>query len=155
MTEEDVRNELSESERIAIKCACDTFRGHGERLRLYLASFVASVCDISDDDMLSSCSADALRARWMYFCAYRYMTNETYDRISKTFYELSKIPFTASGVANAISKMYGLIEQQPIWRKRWVIIKRVIKESNGTLTEPPTQITITVPKNVEVTIKKE
>ena len=52
-------------------------------------------------------------------------------------------------------KMYTLIEEQPIWRKRWTILKRIIKMQNAMIVEPDIPVTITIPKNIELTIKKE
>lgn len=156
MTEEDVKNELAENERITIKCVCDTLRGYGSRIREYLADFVASICNVERDDMFSSCNdLDVAQARWLYFYAYRYMTNDTYEKIGRTPVGANGKTFTKVGVATGINKMYELIEQQPIWRKRWLIIKRIIKESDSSIQELPTPVTIKVPKNVEITIKKE
>ena len=156
MTEEEVKRSLEDNERITMKCVCDTLRNYEGRVRLHLASFVASVCNVDDERMFSASSdLDVVQARYLFWYAYRYMSNETYDKIGRMSKELGGKVFTGTGVAAGVSKMYSLIEQQPIWRKRWTIIKRIIKEGNNTIAEPPTPITITVPKNVELTIKKE
>ena len=81
--------------------------------------------------------------------------NETYEKIGKLSGELYGKTFTKVGVAASVNKMYTLIEQQPIWRKRWTIIKRIIKLQNEMVFEPQVPVTITIPKNVELTIKKE
>lgn len=156
MTEEEIKRSLEDNERITMMSVCDTLRNYEGRVRLYLASFVASVCNVDDERMFSASSdLDVVQARYLFWYAYRYMSNETYDKIGRVSKELGGKVFTGTGVAAGVSKMYSLIEQQPIWRKRWTIIKRIIKEDNNTIVEPPTPITITVPKNVELTVKRE
>ena len=106
--------------------------------------------------MFSNCNdLDVAQARWLFWYAYRYMTNETYEKISKLSESMYKRKFTKTCVASSVNKMYSLIEQQPIWRKRWTIVKRIIKLQNEMVFEPQIPITITIPKNVELTIKKE
>lgn len=156
MTEEEVKRNLEENERITMQSVCDTLRNHEGCTRAYLASFVASLCNVDEERMFSACNdLDVAQARWLFWYAYRYMTNETYEKIGRLSEELYGKVYTKVCVASSVNKMYSLIEQQPVWRKRWTIIKRIIKESNGTVVEPPTPITITIPKNVELTIKKE
>ena len=155
MTDEELEKELEDNERLTIKCICDTLRNQEIRTRTYLADFVAELCGVEKEKMFSACnSLDVAQARWLYWYAYRYMTNETYEKIGRLSGELYGKAFTKVGVASSVNKMYKLIEQQPIWRKRWTIIKRIIKENSESIVEPPIPITITVPKNVEVTIKK-
>lgn len=156
MTEEEIKQELEENERITMQCVCDTLLNYEGKIRTYLADFVASLCNVDRDRMFSeSNSLDVAQARWLFWYAYRYMTNETYEKIGKLSGELYGKTFTKVGVASSVNKMYTLIEQQPIWRKRWTIIKRIIKLQNEMVFEPQVPITITVPKNVELTIKKE
>lgn len=156
MTEDETRQVLEENERNTIMCVCGVLRDYGKLKHSHLVEFIASLCGVDVKEILSSSKdIDTVHARWMYFYACRYMTNETYEKIGKYPLEMNGKSYTPTGVAACIDKMYSLMENQPIWRKRWTIIKRIIKESNGTLVEPPTRMTITVPKNVELTIKKE
>ena len=137
-------------------CVCDTLANYERCIRVYLAEFVASMCNVETERMFSNDShLDVAQARWLFWYAYRYMTNETYEKIGKLSSELYGKTFAKVSVAESVNKMYNLIEQQPIWRKRWTIIKRIIKLQNEMVFEPQVPITITVPKNVEVTIKKE
>ena len=46
-----------------------------------------------------------------------------------------------------------MIEQQPVWKKRWAIVKRIIKMQSEMVFEPQIPVTIAVPKNVELTFK--
>ena len=156
MTEEEIRNELEQNESIAIQAVCDILMNYEAHIRTHLADFVASICNVEKERMFSSCNdLDVAQARWLFWYAYRYMTGETYEKIGKLSKPIYGKAFTKVGVAASVNKMYTLIEQQPIWRKRWTIVKRIIKMQNELTYEPLTPITITVPKNVEITIKKE
>ena len=143
MTEGEIKQNLEENERITMQCVCDTIRVYGSRTRIYLADFVASLCDVEKERMFSACNdLDVAQARWLYFYAYRYMTG------GKTF--------TKVGVASSVNKMYELIENQPIWRKRWTIIKRVIKAGENVIEdEAKKPIRIIIPKDANVELKRE
>lgn len=157
MTEEEIKNNLEENERIAMQCVCDTLRQYGSRTRIYLADFVATLCDVEKKLMFSSCNElDVAQARGLYFYAYRYMTGYTYEKIGKISQDVYGKAFTGHGVASSVNKTYTLIEQQPIWRKRWTIVKRIIKQTN-TLVEDEAQepIKIIIPKNANVELKRE
>ena len=156
MTEEEIKQTLESDERTAMQLVCDILSNHEKSIRAYLADFVASLCSIDRERMFSVCNdLDVAQARWLYFYAYRYMTNDTYEKIGKLSGELYGKTFSKAGVAASVNRMYSLIEQQPIWRKRWTIVKRIIKLQNEMVFEPQVPITITIPKNIELTIKKE
>ena len=148
MTEEEIKNELADNERIAMKCVCDTLLNYEGRVRNYLADFVASLCNVEKEKMFSeNNSLDVAQARWLFWYAYRYMTGETYEKIET---------FTKVGVASSVNKMSVMIEQQPIWKKRWTIVKRIIRITNSLIdenTEEP--IKIIIPKNANVELKRE
>ena len=156
MTEEEIKTSLEENERITMECINDALRNYEGRIRTYLAQFVASVCNVDIDKMFSESNClDVAQARWLFWYAYRYMTGETYEKIGKLSEPIYGKRFTRVGVASSVNKMYELIEQQPIWRKRWTIVKHIIKTQNDLMFERPVPITITIPKNVELKIKKE
>lgn len=156
MTEEELNKELEENERLMVQCVCDTIRNGQINVAKYLAEFIASLCLIDRDMMFSRTSEhDAVQARGLFFYAYRYMTGDTYEHIGRISKDVFGTAFTATGVVTRVNSMYELIEQQPIWRKRWTIVKRIIKSQNEMVAEPPIPITIKVPKNVEITIKRE
>lgn len=156
MTEEEIKQELANNEQRMIECVCNALSNYELDMRTYLARFVSSLCDVEIERMLSDDNhLDVAQARWLFWYAYRYMTNETYEKISKLSESMYKRKFTKTCVASSVNKMYTMIEQQPIWRKRWTIVKRIIKLQNEIVFEPQIPITITIPKNVELTIKKE
>lgn len=157
MTEEEIKQNLEENERITMNCVCDTLSSYGGRIRLYLADFIASLCNVEKEKMFSTCNnLDVAQARWLFWYAYRYMTNETYEKIGKLSGELYGKPFTKVGVAASVNKMYELIENGGIWRKRWLIVKRIIKISNTLIEEQENQpIKIVVPKEANVELIKQ
>lgn len=156
MTEEEIKNELEANERLMIKLVCDSLSNYERTIRVHLADFVASLCNVETERMFSeSNSLDVAQARWLFWYAYRYMTNETYDKIGKLSKELYGKTFTRVGVAASVNKMNTMIEQQPIWHKRWTIVKRIIKLQSEMVFEPQIPVTITIPKNVLLTVKKE
>jgi chromosomal replication initiation ATPase DnaA len=157
MTEEEIKNELADNERIAMKCVCDTLLNYEGRVRNYLADFVASLCNVEKEKMFSeNNSLDVAQARWLFWYAYRYMTGETYEKIGRLSYDTYGKTFTKVGVASSVNKMSVMIEQQPIWKKRWTIVKRIIRITNSLIdenTEEP--IKIIIPKNANVELKRE
>jgi hypothetical protein len=157
MTEEEIRQNLEENERITMNCVCDTLAVYEGRIRTYLADFVASLCNVEKDKMFSNCNnLDVAQARWLFWYAYRYMTNETYEKIGKLSNEIYDKTFTKVGVATGVNKMYELIENGGVWRKRWLIVKRIIKFSNTLIEEQENQpIRIIIPKNANVELKRE
>jgi len=106
MTEEEIKQNLEENERITMNCVCDTLSAYGGRIRLYLADFIASLCNVEKEKMFSTCNnLDVAQARWLFWYAYRYMTNETYEKIGKLSGELYGKTFTKVGVAASVNKM--------------------------------------------------
>lgn len=113
MTEEEVKRNLEENERMTMQSVCDTLRKHEGCTRAYLASFVASLCNVDRERMFSACNdLDVAQARWLFWYAYRYMTNETYEKIGRLSEELYGKVYTKVCVASSVNKMYSLIEQQ-------------------------------------------
>lgn len=156
MTEEEIKLNLEDNEQHAMQIICDTLSTYENKARVYLADFVAALCHVEKGDMFSTCNnLDIAQARWLFWYAYRYMTNETYEKIGNLSRDIYGKAFTKVGVSSSVNKMARLIANEPIWTKRWAILKRIIKEQNPSIAEPPVPITITIPKNVELTIKKE
>ena len=157
MTEEEIKNELADNERIAMKCVCDTLLNYEGRVRNYLADFVASLCNVEKEKMFSeNNSLDVAQARWLFWYAYRYMTGETYEKIGRLSYDTYGKTFTKVGVASSVNKMSVMIEQQPIWKKRWTIVKRIIRITNSLIDENAEEpIKIIIPKNANVELKRE
>jgi hypothetical protein len=85
------------------------------------------------------------------------MTNENYDSIARK--TGTKRKFTVGSIGYCISKMSMMVESEPIWVKRWTIIKRVIKailESDNDMNKEVTEtLTLKVqpPKGVDVKLQ--
>lgn len=122
----------------------------------HLAEVVASMCSISVREMFNDCgNVHNIHPRWLYWYAYRYMTNESLTKIAhmtNTVYGCNK---TQSGISYAINKMGDMIQTSPVWRKRWTAIKDIIKirwksqkEENEIVT-----ITLSIPKSIRNNVK--
>lgn len=125
-----------------------------------LASFVASLCDITVQDMFSSIDKTHIsQARWLFWYSYRYITGESFDRIAdRAIFEGHR--FAMRSVAAGIGNMTDMIAQDGIWRKRWAIVKRFINAKKSVDEDfiaknlPETKITLTVPKGTKLEIKE-
>ena len=64
--------------------------------------------------------------------------------------------FTPNGIGQCVNKMSQLISSEPMWTKRWTIIKRIIKIRDA-VTEKKSEgtITITLPKELKDIINIE
>lgn len=120
----------------------------------YLADIVSSLCDIDTTEMMTK--EDRLHcnhARWLYWYAYRYMTNDTFEHIEQITKRYGR-RYSLQGISAAVNKMSNLIASNTIWTKRWIIIKRIIKLRDESLEDYITtsrhdwrnKIVITVPK---------
>lgn len=116
---------------------CELLNGHEDAIRYYLADFVANLCNVSVDRMLSETSVAYMsQARAFFWYSLRYMTNETYDKLSEYTVSHGGYRFTPNGIGQAINKMDALIEKEPIWKKRWVIIRKLIKKYHAARINP-------------------
>ena len=156
MTGEQLKSRLEENEKNAILGICKILANYEENIYDHIADFVSSLCCITKERMFSdSKSIDVAQARGLFFYAYRYMTANTYDKIGRITGETYGRRFTPEGVKSSIVKMSELIESNPVWSKRWSILKIIIKSQKNDIGESSVPITIKVPKNVTATIKKE
>lgn len=115
----------------------------------YIAECVASLCDVNVEDMLSNTNVIFLvHARWLYWYAYRYMTNESFDKMSHRLKTDSKT-FGARSIQKAVTKMSMLIASEPIWSKRWAVVKRIIKLRNNSDKKTDNTIVVQVPKELK------
>lgn len=157
MKDEEHKKQLDAIEDRNITKACEYLRGYEQEIGNHLAQFVASLCNIDVDEMFSNMKNNYYsQARWLYWYALRYMTDETYEQIAaRTTCNGHK--FTLRAVAKGIDKMGKMVYENGIWRKRWVILKRVIKMYNGDSDQSVIKVVITKPANtkVEVEFKNE
>lgn len=124
----------------------------------FLACHIAAMCNVDVADMLSSCDKVYLsQARWLYWYAVRYMTNETYERIAqKTSMERCK--FSSESIRVGCQKISMLIETDYIWANRWKLIKHIIKLKYKKDDENKKQkivVNIPISSNIEIEILKK
>lgn len=135
----------------------EAVKRHEMDIMTYLADTVASLCNISRNDMLKGSSeAHLAQPRWLFWYAYRYMTSETLEKVADMTKRCGGHRFTPNGIGQCVNKMSQMISSEPMWTKRWTIIKRIIKlrdvDSNK---KQDSTITITVPKELKDIINIE
>lgn len=112
-----------------------------------LSSFVSSICDVETADLLtSSANIYISQCRALFWYAYRYMTQDSYERISNKT-AIDGCRFSPDTVRKACEKMADLINVDPQWKGRWINVKRFIR-----LKEDP--LSYQVPDNVSVMPQK-
>lgn len=138
---------------------CRIVRDYRRLTDEHLQRIVADLCGVSVEGMMGDIRhLHNSQARWLYWYAYRYMTNDSYESIAKNN-EYRK--FTHPCVCQSISKMSDFISASTIWTKRWTVLKHIIK---GILAKQPKQqqlfgdditIKVTAPKGVNVELIQE
>lgn len=156
-SDEKVKESLRAIDEATIQKVCDILRSYDTQTSEYLARIVASVCSCDESKILHDTSnLNNSHARWLYWYAYRYMTNDSYKSIAMKSNDSRK--FTESCVGICVAKMSMMIESEPIWKKRWIIVKRVIKAIlNNEECEQAKTLTLKVisPKGVNVELLNE
>ena len=154
MSKDEVKARMQQIGDETVGKACDLLRDYNRRCNEYLAEIVASVCDVDVNDLL--CDTRHIRnshARWLYWYAYRYMTRESYKTISERHAKYKK--FTEGGVGISIARMNIMIDQEPIWKKRWLIIRNILRAiEDESMEQETTTLTLNVvpPKGIDVKI---
>ena len=155
-TEEQISEHLANIEEYHLRQACKHLTLYERDIQDYLAQCVAAVCDVDLEQMFNSNDrVNLAHSRWLYWFAYKYMTKEPCKRIAERTHRYGKT-YTQQSIARCVAKMGMMIENEPLWQRRWNIIKKVIKTQNKmteeTLTKP---VRIIVPKNLKVELKQE
>lgn len=139
----------------------DILRHYELDMYQYLADFVAALCNVSKDVMLGkSEKAHIAQPRWLFWYAYRYMTGETLEKVANMTVLCGGYKFTTNGIGQCVNKMSALISTEPLWQKRWNIIKRIIKlRDNDDEKKIDNTIVVSVPKHlrdkISITIKEK
>jgi chromosomal replication initiation ATPase DnaA len=153
MTEKQLKEELEKNDVLVVQNICNTLSSHDVNIVKNLADFVASLCNVSKEKMFSSCiDIDVSHARWLFFYAYRYMTNDTYKKIGEMTEKVHGKRFSQIGIAKCVSMMEQLMEQHQVWKKKWLIIRKIIKEVNCNENFEYT-ITVNIPDELKDKIK--
>lgn len=159
-SDNEIKQELNDIDHQTVKIVCDLLRQYSIKTNEYLADMVAAICNVDVNEMLVDTKhLQNSHARWLYWFAYRYMTKENYDSIAQK--TGTKRKFTIGSVGYCITKMSMMIESEPIWIKRWNVIKRVIKaildvgNDNDTTNKSQETLTLKVqpPKGIDVKLQ--
>lgn len=161
MIEDVLLDNLKENERETMRNVCEALRGHENTIKNSIAEYVASLCNVSADDILGGKDGmDVIQARWMFFHAYKYMTGDTCGSIGRLVKNSNGEPYRPQSVSYGITQISALIESVPLWYKRWIILRSVIKKANDVISsdvEPINDepVKIIVPKNIKVELIKK
>lgn len=129
------------------------FYHNDKEITAILTDKVSEICGISPDDiMVDTHAAHISHARWLFWYAYRYVTNESYLKMSETL-KTPRKKFVGRAIQQGVTKMSMMIECEPVWRKRWDCIKQVIKQKYGEDENVDNTITICVPLHLKEKIK--
>lgn len=149
MNDESIKKGWVDVEYSHVEQAIWHLKQQEEDVRMFLADFVAAVCGVEREDMFSnSDTACFAHARYLYWYAYRYMTGESYEKMAR------QVPngghrFVLRSIQNGVNRMSMMIEEQPLWKKRWTIIKRIIKLREQDDDYIDKTIVIQVPKTLK------
>ena len=124
-----------------------------------LAAIVAALCNIHVESMLTSKKRSNLFVRWLFYYAYRYYTNCTYDKILHTF-QTNGLYATYYEIRSGVERMDGMIDREKYWKHRWGILKNIINskiDGNDRETieiEKSTKdVVIVIPKELKDKVK--
>ena len=155
-TEDEIRGDWQALNTYYLEQACKLLAHYEGSIQKYIADAIASLCGIAKNDMFKASDVVYFaHARWLYWYAYRYMTNESYDKISSQSFH-GEHKFAQRTIQNGVNKMAMMIEKEPIWKKRWSVIKRIIKlKDNNVVSDMNNTIVIHVPKDLKEIVKIE
>lgn len=141
-----------------IEDVCSILKKHEIRIQDYLLDLVASLCNVDKSKVITETKdVSTIHARWFFWYAYRYMTNEPFVKIAEFTLRYGR-RFTEQSISNSVNKMARMVTKETLWAKRWVIIRRIIKlrdEVPNGMVEEPIRVVVHHPKNVEVKLKIE
>jgi chromosomal replication initiation ATPase DnaA len=153
--EEEIKTDWNTLDEKNIESAMYYLRKHEQDTSKYLANCVASLCNIEEKDLLADTNAAHIsHARWLYWYAYRYLTNESYAKMSQQLKTDSRT-FVGRAIQQGVTKMAMMISNEQVWNRRWNIIKRVIKIRYSDDEKEDNTITINIPKELRKKIKIE
>lgn len=156
----------------SVKAITEVLRRYEYDMQAVLADIVASLCDVNVTDMLSSSNKQYLsQARWLFWYAYRVLTQETYEKIAVRT-TVDGHTFRPQSIFIGINNMGRMISAaNNVWYMRWEMIKSIIKEDKnnavangrkgidggdmGNMEERKMKVKIVVPENVELDIIRQ
>ena len=168
-TENEIKNEWLRLDKKVFKEIEMILQNFAYDEQVMVGSFVAALCGVDYADLFTESKKQYnTHARWLYWYSLRYMSGETYERISvRTYFDGCK--FSSQNIGIGISKMTKMIALESEWRKKWRIVKHLIDlkkdpnsyHQNDFTNEMPQKykLSLNVPKgmkkNVEIEVKEE
>lgn len=163
--ENEAKKRLQEMADSNIEQVCELLHSRERDVQEYLAHFVASLCDVDYETMVGNKACDTktyyiAQCRYLFWYAYRYMTNEPYEKMAERLGKLGR-KFSATGIISGVNKMAQMTEKDSIWKNRWLTLKRLIRMYNDTTTttipqfEEPSVVRMVVYKPSNVTVEVE
>ena len=148
-TEEEINNDIERLRDYHIRKALEHLHKHEQAIVEYMADFVASLCDVRKEDIHSDSDVVYIaHARWLYWYACRYLMNESYSKMSEQS-SRNGHTFSIRTIQNGTSKMATMVEDEPTWKRRWSIVRHIIKLYNDTTVhKQDNTIVIQVPKGM-------
>lgn len=134
-----------------LKEVCKTLHKGGTIAVEYLVNCVASICGVEPHEMMTTrYKAACCHARWLFYYAYRFMTNEPYSVINRLVARKYGTTYIDQTVAQSVYQFGMLMGEDDTWKRRWLYIKNIIK--GHELAQPQDdekRIVITVPKEMK------
>lgn len=163
--ESEAKERLQEMSNDNVEQICELLHSRERDVQEYLAHFVASLCDIEYESMIGIKESNvktyyAAQCRYLFWYAYRYMTNEPYEKMAQRLGKFGR-KFSTTGIISGVNKMAQMTEQDSIWRNRWMTLKRIIRMYNETTTtaipqfDEPSVVRVVVYKPSNVTVEVE
>lgn len=159
-SEEQIRNDWSNVDVIHENPTLKDLQIHSQKAKEYLIDCVCAECGVEREEIFSKRRKSRLvHARWLYWYAYRYMTNESFDEIAKSNKKYGH-DFDSRSITGGVNKMAYMISREQHWASRWAALRRTIKLRDDEQKTLFTQkITIYIPKElknkVEIEIKEK
>lgn len=126
-TDSEIVQDWKKNESDKMNEICSLILEQEHSVQDYLADTVAALCDLTTQDMMTKKgSLHCNHARWLFWYAYRYMTNDTFEHISQ-FTARYGYKYSLQGITAAVNKMSNLIMSDTVWTTRWNKVKRIIK----------------------------
>lgn len=151
-TDEEIRNEWKALDTKNVEMACEFLSRHEIQIQDYLADIVSSLCNTGKAFILCLKNKELkyVHARWLLWYAYKYLTAESYKTMS-----MNKLCscVDVNSIRYGVTKMDEMIEREPLWKKRWTIVKRILDMRNDTEPKIDNVIVIQVPRDIKDKIK--
>jgi hypothetical protein len=160
-SDNEIKSDWNALEEESLKDICERVKSYERNIQDYLADVVAALCDLDLSDMMTKDDrVHCNHARWLFWYAYRHMTNDTFEHLSQITDRYGR-KFAHQSINSAVNKMSVLIADNTIWTKRWVVIRRIIKARDqsieidfGQIKQVPTdKVTISIPQDLKSKIE--